>query len=311
MMERDANIFVAGHNGMVGSAIVNRLEADGYTNIITAPRDEVNLIVQESVWEFFRYNPIDYVFLAAAKVGGIQANMEFPSEFLVRNLQIQNNIFEECNRHDVKKLCFIGSSCIYPRLCPQPMKEEYLMTGPLEPTNEGYSLAKICGIKMAEYYHRDQGLNVVCPIPCNLYGLRDHFDPRKSHVMAALVKKFVDSDRHGEKSVTLWGSGKARREFLNVWDAARAFVILMNNFDSPEPINVGSGYDLSIEALALMIMDRVCEDYDIDIIWDTSMPDGMPRKCLDVSKIKKMGFAPEIGMSVGIDNMIDQYLRLK
>jgi GDP-L-fucose synthase len=306
MMEKDACIYVAGHTGMVGSAIVNRLTCDGYTNILTSPRSKTNLVVQERVWDLFHENEIEYVFMAAALVGGIKNNMKYPVEFILYNLQMQNHIFEECNRYNIKKLCFIGSSCMYPKDCPQPMKEEYLMTGPLEPTNEGYALAKLCGLKMAEYYHKEYGMNVVCPIPCNLYGSGDHFDPDKSHVMSALVKKFVDADRSGAKLLVLWGSGAARREFLNVWDAARAIVMLMNDFDSPEPINVGSGTDISILELALFVMDRVC-DYDINIAWDTSMPDGMLRKCLDISKIKRMGFEPQIGLDVGVDNMIREY----
>jgi GDP-L-fucose synthase len=310
MMEKDACIYVAGHTGMVGSAIVRRLTADGYTNILTATRKEVELVLQDTVYEFFNENKIDYVFMAAARVGGIRANMNHPVEFLVNNLDIQNNIFDECETRHVKKICFIGSSCMYPRECPQPMKEEYLMTGPLEPTNEGYALAKICGLKLAQYYRRQVGMKTICPIPCNLYGRGDHFDPENSHVMAALVKKFVDADANGEKSVTLWGSGQARREFLNVDDAARAMVFLMNEYDSPEPINLGSGYDLTIGALALCIMDRVCKDYDIDIIWDASMPDGMPRKCLDITKITAMGFKPWIDLYTGIDNMINQYREL-
>ena len=310
-MEKDDRIFVAGSRGMVGSAIVNELKYHGYTDIITPNREDVNLLYQAQVGKFFSDNNIDYVFLAAARVGGIEANMRNPADFLYENLQIQNNVIESAMCFGVKKMCMLGSSCMYPVDCKQPMKEEYLGTGPLEPTNKSYALAKLVGLHLAQSYRTEHKFNVIYPIPCNLYGKNDHYNPLKSHVMAALVKKFVDEDRNdspiSNKVVTLWGTGKARREFLNVSDAARAFVVLMNCYDSPEPINVGSGFDMSIQALALMIMDRVCKDYDIDIIWDTTKPDGMSRKLLDVSKIQNLGFSPKIGLDIGIEQMIQQY----
>ena len=309
MMEKDSRIYVAGHTGMVGSAIVRQLTAGGWSNILTATRNEIDLISQDDVYRLFRDHHIDYVFMAAAKVGGIRANMNKPVEFLLNNLDIQNNIFDECETRHVKKICFVGSSCMYPRDCPQPMKEEYLMTGPLEPTNEGYALAKICGIKMADYYRKEYGMNTICPIPCNLYGTNDHFDPENSHVMSALIKKFVDAVDNDSKEVVVWGTGEARREFLHVDDAAKAMVMLMNTYDSPEPINVGSGYDITISKLAGLIANIV--GYTGDIVFDTSMPDGMPRKLLDISKIQAMGFEPSISPAQGMVQMKQQYRSLK
>jgi GDP-L-fucose synthase len=308
-MEKQDTIYVAGHRGMVGSAIFRALEARKFENIITASRTDLDLRNPSEVQSFIAKNKPEYVFLAAAKVGGIQANITFPADFLYDNLMIQNNVIHACHLNNVKKVLFLGSSCIYPKECPQPMREEYLMTGPLEPTNEGYALAKIAGLKMAEYYHQQYRLHTVCPMPCNLYGPNDSFDPRNSHVISALVKKFVDARESGEKKVEVWGSGLARREFMHVDDAARACLFLMENWDSPGIVNVGPGTDISIKDLAEMIAGLV--GFTGDINWNTTMPDGMMRKCLDVSKMKKLGFKPEITLEAGLRQVINDYQGLK
>lgn len=308
-MEKQDCIYVAGHRGMVGSAILRALEEKKFENLVTASRAEIDLRNTSEVQNFIAKNKPDYVFLAAAKVGGIQANRTFPADFLYDNLMIQNNVIHSCHLNDVHKVLFLGSSCIYPRECPQPMKEEYLLTGPLEPTNEGYALAKIAGLKMAEYYHRQYGLNCVCPMPCNLYGTNDSFDPKNSHVISALVKKFVDARDQGESEVEIWGSGSARREFMHVDDAARACLFLMEKWDSPEIVNVGPGTDISIKDLAGMIAGMV--DFTGELKWNTAMPDGMMRKCLDVSKMKALGFKPEITLEIGLRQVINEYQNFK
>jgi len=249
------------------------------------------------------------VIMAAAKVGGINANRQSPAEFLYDNLMIQCNLIHQSYRSQVRQLVFLGSSCIYPRECPQPMREEYLLTGSLEPTNEGYALAKIAGLKMAQYYQRQYGLPCLCPMPCNLYGPKDSFDPNHSHVLTALVKKFVDAVDERKMEVTLWGTGIARREFLHVDDLAKAVLFLMKEWPSPEIINVGSGRDLSIRELAEIIAEKT--HYAGAINWNNSMPDGMLRKCLDVSKIQALGFNPEIDLSDGINQIISEYRSYK
>lgn len=309
MMEKDSLIYVAGHRGMVGSAIVNQLRLSGYNNILTATSSDLDLRNQNSVSDFFKNHDIDIVFLAAAKVGGIKANITHPADFLFDNLMMQNNIFECCRINKIKKLIFLGSSCVYPKDCPQPMKEEYLMTGPLEPTNEGYALAKIAGLRMAQYYKEQYGLNSICPMPCNLYGPNDHFDPENSHVLSALVMKFVNAVEEDKDRVILWGSGIARREFLNVRDLASALLFLIERWDTPEIINVGCGYDLSIKELAIRIAKKV--NYCGDISWDTTMPDGMLRKCLDITKLTNLGFKPQITLDEGITGMINDYKKIK
>ncbi len=294
---------------MVGSSIISQLKKSGYNNIITATSNELDLKDRGAVDNFFRSNSIEYVFLAAAKVGGIKANISHPAEFLYDNLMIQNNIFECCRKYGIKKLLFLGSSCIYPKDCPQPMKEEYLMTGPLEPTNEGYALAKIAGLKMALYYNQQYGLNTICPMPCNLYGANDHFDPENSHVLSALVKKFVDAVEDDTKKVVLWGSGIARREFLNVEDLSVALLFLMEKWNHPEIINVGWGDDISIRDLATLVAKKT--GYHGQIEWDTTMPDGMLRKCMDISKITALGFTPKITLDEGIIRMISDYKQIR
>lgn len=308
-LDRESKIYVAGHRGMVGSTILRLLEGEGYENIITATSKEVNLRDSYKVEEFFEKNEPEYIFLAAAKVGGIRANSKYPANFIYDNLMIQNNIIHNSYQFKVKKLLFLGSSCIYPKECPQPMKEEYLMTGPLEPTNEAYAIAKIAGLKMAQYYYQQYGLQTICPMPCNLYGANDSFDPENSHVLSALVKKFVDAVDEDRKEITLWGTGIARREFLHVEDAAKACLYLMKTWNFPEIINVGSGEDISIKDLSKQIAQKV--GYNGKIKWDTSMPDGMLKKCLDISKIKSLGFQPSISLDKGIDLQIKGYRCLK
>lgn len=302
------NIYIAGHKGMVGSAIVRALQKRGFTNLIIATRQELDLLDTAGVDGFFQVKRPDYVFLAAAKVGGIKANLTYPVEFLMENLIIQNNIISCCHKYQVKKLIFLGSSCIYPARCPQPMKEEYLLTGPLEPTNEGYALAKIAGLRLAHYYHKEYGLDCLCPMPCNLYGHNDNFDPDNSHVLSALVKKFVDAVDNNEKNVILWGTGDARREFLHVDDLAEALLFLVDHWHQPEIINVGSGSDISIKELAELMARKT--GYTGSISWDTSMPDGMMRKCLDISLLQTLGYQSQIPLEVGIVQVIKEYKAL-
>ena len=308
-MEKDARIYLAGHGGMVGSAIHRRLLADGYSNIVTRTSGEMDLRDPHPVGVFLSAEKPDYVFLAAARVGGILANMASPGGFLYDNLMIQSNVIHHSFLAGVKKICFLGSSCIYPRECPQPMREEYLMSGKLEPTNEGYALAKIAGIKMIEGYHRQYGLNGICPNPCNLYGTNDSFDPGHAHVLSSLVAKFVDAVDEGRDEVTVWGTGSARREFLHVDDLAEAVLFLMRKWERPEIVNVGSGFDVSIRELAGMIA-RIA-GFGGRLSWDASKPDGMPRKCLDVSKITELGFRPKIGLEEGIARTVLEYRELK
>ena len=308
-MRKDASIYVAGHRGMVGSSIVRALRREGFSNILTAYKDKFDLRNPKKVARLFnRYRPL-YVFIAAAKVGGIQANRQFPADFIYDNLMIQSNLIHQAYLSGVDKLLFLGSSCVYPRESPQPMREDYILTGPLEPTNRAYALAKIAGIEMAQSYQRQYGLNCVCPMPCNLYGPNDSFDPQQSHVLSALVKKFVDAVDEGKDKVVLWGSGVARREFLHVDDLADALLFLMSEWDSPEIINVGSGTDISIRELAASVARKA--NFSGKIIWDTTMPDGMMQKCLDVSKMTGLGFHPKIQLDEGIDLVIDEYRSLK
>lgn len=308
-MDKTSRIFLAGHKGMVGSALMRALRADGFNDILTAAKGDLDLRDSRSVDSFFERERPRYVLLAAAKVGGIEANRQSPADFIYDNLMIQTNVIHQSHRHEVEKLLFMGTSCIYPRECPQPMREEYLLTGTLEPTNEAYAVAKIAGLKMARYYYEQHGLRSVCPMPCNLYGPGDSFDPTNSHVLSALVKRFVDAADEGKPEVICWGSGIARREFLHVDDLARASLFLMQTRDSPDIINVGSGEDIAIKTLAEMIADKV--GYRGKIVWDTNMPDGMPRKCLDVSKMQALGFRPSVTLEDGIDGVISEYSSIK
>lgn len=306
-MNPSDRIFVAGHQGMVGSALLRSLKARGYHFLLTPPRSRVDLRDSHQVEKWFTEQRPDYVFLAAARVGGIQANRQYPAEFIYDNLMIQNNVIDQAYRSGVKKLLFLGSSCVYPRECPQPIKEEYLLTGPLEPTNEAYALAKIAGLKMAQYYHRQYGFQSVCPMPCNLYGDNDSFDPLQSHVFSALIRKFVNAVDTAKDEVVLWGSGSARREFLHVRDLSEAVLLLMEHWHSPDIINVGSGFDVTIRELAEQIAEAT--GYRGRVVWDCSIPDGMPRKCLDISRISQLGFRPSISLTEGIRLMIAEYRR--
>lgn len=302
-------IFLTGHNGMVGSSILRLLLGLNFQNIITKSKSELDLTDQLSVKTFFTETKPDYVILAAAKVGGIQANIKNPATFLLENLQIQNNIIEASLINNVKKILFLGSSCIYPKDCPQPMKEEYLLSGKLEPTNEGYALAKITGLKLLEGLRKQYGFNSISLMPCNLYGPGDSFDLEHSHVLSALVKKFVDAYDDGIAKITLWGTGEARREFMHVDDIANATKFMIDNYNEPDFINIGNGTDISIKELAILIADMV--SYRGNILWDTSKPNGMMKKCLDVSKMKTLGFYPKITLEEGISQMIDIYKKTK
>ena len=309
MINKKTRIYVAGRNGMVGFAIARLLRKCGFDNLILRSRKELDLRVFLAVEKFFETETPDVVILAAARVGGIQANIDHPAEFLYENLAIQNNVIHQSYLSGVKKICFLGSSCIYPKECPQPMKEEYLLTGPLETTNEGYALAKIAGVKMIEFYRKQYGFCGISVMPCNLYGTNDSFDPLHSHVLSALVKKFVDAVDNKAQSVTMWGTGTARREFMHVDDAAEAILFLMEYYDSPQLINIGWGEDISIKELALLIAQKV--GFEGELIWDTTKPDGMLRKCMDVSRIKTLGYAPKITLEKGIQKTIEEYREFK
>lgn len=307
-MKLNNRIYVAGHNGMVGSAVVRLLQKNGYQNLLLKSRSEFNLLDSAAVKRFFDSDKPDVVVLAAARVGGIKANIEHSAEFLYENLVIQNNIIHQAYLNGVKKLCFLGSSCIYPKECIQPMKEEYLFHGPLEPTNEGYAVAKIAGLKMVELYRRQYGMQAVSLMPCNLYGTNDSFDPEHSHVLSALVKKMVDAARVQAPNVSIWGTGQARREFMHVDDAALAILYFLDHLIEAPFINVGWGVDISIRELAEKIARF--SGYEGDLLWDSSKPDGMMRKCMDVSKMKRSGFIPQITLDDGIKMMIEEYRQL-
>ncbi len=309
MVSKNSKIYIAGHRGMVGSAILRVLQEGGFTNLIYASRNELDLTNQQAVKTFFEREQPEIVILAAAKVGGIQANIDNPATFLIDNLQIQNNVISASLQFNIKKFVFLGSSCIYPRESPQPMKEEYLLTGKLEPTNEGYAIAKIAGIKLLEAMYKQYRFNSISLMPCNLSGPNDSFDLKHSHVLSALVKKFSDAKSNNDDSITLWGSGIARREFMHVDDLAKAVLYMTLNYNDPQFINIGSGYDLSIKELAEMIALQT--GFNGEILWDTSKPDGMLRKCMDVSRMKELGFGPTISLEAGIKEMIHIYNNIK
>lgn len=297
-LEKSAKIYVAGHNGMVGSAIVRKLVQEGYQNIIKKSSKELDLRDQVAVAAFFSIEKPDYVFLAAAKVGGIIANNTYRAEFLYDNLQIQNNVIHQSYLNGVKKLMFLGSSCIYPKLAPQPLKEEYLLTGLLEETNEPYAIAKITGIKMCDAYRAQYGCNFISVMPTNLYGLNDNYHPQNSHVLPALIRKFHEAKINKAENVTIWGSGKPLREFLYADDLADACFYLMQSYDEANLINIGTGQDLSIKDLALMIQQIV--GFEGDLVFDTTKPDGTMRKLMDVSKLHSRGWSHKIDLADGI-----------
>ena len=305
-MDKTAKIFVAGHRGMVGSAIVRELQNQGYKNIVTKTRLELDLIDQKAVRDFFAQEKPEYVFLSAAKVGGIEANRTQQGAFTYENLQIQNNIIHNSYLNDVKRLVFLGSSCIYPRMAPQPIKEEYLLTGALEPTNYGYAIAKIAGVKMCEAYRDQYGCDFIALMPTNLYGINDNFDLNGSHVLPALLRKFHEAKIAEKPVVEVWGSGTPMREFLYVDDLAKACVFVMNNKKVAGLTNIGTGADVTIAELAKLIKKII--GYNGEIKFDATKPDGTPRKCMDVSKINSLGWRAEISLEEGIAKVYEWYL---
>jgi GDP-L-fucose synthase len=304
-MEKNAKIYVAGHRGMVGSALVRRLQQDGYTNIITRTSAELDLRNQQAVAEFFATEKPEYVFLAAAKVGGIVANNTYRADFIYENLMIEANVIHESYVNEVTKLMFLGSSCIYPKMAPQPLKEDYLLTGLLEETNEPYAVAKITGIKMCDAYRAQYGCNFISVMPTNLYGPNDNYDLNNSHVLPALIRKFHEAKQKGDPTVTIWGSGKPLREFLHADDLADACVYLMENYNEPGLVNIGVGDDISIKDLALLVKKIV--GYEGEIVHDTSRPDGTPRKLMDVSKLHGFGWHHTIELEDGIKGVYEEF----
>lgn len=305
-MDSQAKIYVAGHNGLVGGAIVRTLREKGFANLVLRTSRELDLRQQQAVDQFFAQEKPEYVFLAAAKVGGIQANNTYRAEFLYDNLMIEANVIHSAHRHSVKKLLFLGSSCIYPKLCPQPMREDYLLTGFLEPTNEPYAISKIAGLKLCENYHRQYGVNFISAMPTNLYGINDNFDLANSHVLPALLRKFHEAKVAQSPSVTVWGTGEALREFLYVDDLADALIFLMQNYNDSEFINVGTGEEISIKGLAHTIQAIV--GYEGEIVFDPSKPDGTPRKLLDVSRLESLGWQAQVNLKEGIEKTYAWYL---
>jgi len=308
-MEKNSKIFVAGHNGLVGSAIIRKLKSEGYANLIVRSKAELDLRDQLAVKNFFSIEMPDYVFLAAAKVGGINWNWTNPGEFIYDNLQIQTNVIDSAYRNGCKKLLFLGSACIYPKIVPQPIKEEYLLTAPLEPTNEGYALAKITGLRMCEYYRRQYGFNAISLMPANLYGPNDNFIQEHGHVIPGIITKLYNAMQNGEKSVECWGDGTPTREFLYVDDLADACLWTMQNYDKAEFINVGSDEELTIKDLAEKLKDAM--GFQGDIIWNTDKPNGTPRRKMDNSKLKALGWSANVTFDEGLKLTIDWYKKQK
>jgi GDP-L-fucose synthase len=311
-MNLQSKIYIAGHRGMAGSAIKRNLESRGYYNLLTRTRSELDLTNQQAVNNFFETQGPEYVFLAAAKVGGILANSTYPAEFIYENIMIEANVIHAAYTTGVKKLLFLGSSCIYPRLAPQPLKEEYLLTGELEVTNEAYAVAKIAGIRMCKHYNQQYGTNFISVMPTNLYGPNDNYDLETSHVMAALIRKFHEAKVNREPQVIVWGTGTPRREFLHVDDMADACVYLMENYDAPdigEFVNIGLGDDVTIRELAELIGDIL--GYSGEILYDTTKPDGTPQKLLDVSRLRELGWSARISLRDGIKQAYDWYASKK
>lgn len=307
MMEKKSKIYVAGHRGMVGSAILRKLEKQGFQNLLVRTSAELDLRDSYAVRDFFKQEKPELVFLAAAKVGGIMANNTYKADFLYENLMIQNNVIYNAHINDIRKLLFLGSSCIYPKMAPQPLKEEYLLTGTLEPTNEPYAIAKIAGIKMCDSYRSQYNRNFISAMPTNLYGPNDNYDLNTSHVLPAMIRKFHEAKLDGNRDVTLWGSGTPLREFLHVDDLAEACVFMMEHYNDYGQVNIGVGQDLSIRELAALIQKIV--GHQGNIIWDTTKPDGTPRKLMDVSKINAMGWKARISLEAGIKQVYsDKFL---
>lgn len=308
-MINHTKIYIAGHRGLVGSAIKREFERKGYTNIVFKTHSELDLTDSKAVAEFFEKEKPDWVVQAAAKVGGIHGNNTYPVEFMLENLKIQNNIIENAYKNGVKKLLFLGSSCIYPRLTPQPMKEEYLLSDYLEKTNEGYALAKICGIKLCSYYNREYGTNYMSVMPCNLYGIGDNYHPENAHVIPMLIRRFHEAKEQGLKEVTVWGTGTPRREFLFADDLAEAVVFLMENKDAKdvgEFINIGSGYDMTIAEIAQLVKETV--GFEGELVYDKTKPDGTPLKLMDVSRINKLGWKAKTELKDGLKIVYKDFL---
>lgn len=304
-MNKEDKIYIAGHNGMVGSALERKLRAGGFNNIVARSSNELDLRNQQSVNDFFAQEKPQYVFLAAAKVGGIYSNNTYRAEFLYDNLMIEANVINAAHIQGVRKLCFLGSSCIYPKLAPQPLKEEYLLTGPLEPTNEPYAVAKIAGIKMCESYRDQYGSNFISVMPTNLYGPNDNYHPENSHVLPALIRKFHEAKKNNSAGVAVWGTGSPKREFLHTDDFAEACILLMQRYDGKEFVNIGSGEDISIKELAYLI--KKITGYEGQVTFDPTKPDGTPRKLMDISKLAAFGWKPKINLEEGIASVYDEY----
>jgi GDP-L-fucose synthase len=307
VMDKLSKIYVAGHRGMVGSAIYRKLLSEGYTNIITRTSKELDLRDQAAVHSFFEKEKPEYVFLAAAKVGGIMANNTYRADFLYENLQLQNNVIHAAYVHGVKKLMFLGSSCIYPKMAPQPLREDSLLTGTLEPTNEPYAIAKIAGIKMCEAYRDQYGCNFISVMPTNLYGINDNYHPQNSHVLPALIRRFHEAKLNNAAVVEIWGSGSPLREFMFSDDLADACYFLMKSYDEKEFVNIGTGKDLSIKELALLIKRII--GYEGELVFDATKPDGTPRKLMDVSKLHSLGWKHKIELAKGIELAYEDYLK--
>jgi len=303
-MNKQDKIYIAGHRGMVGSAILRALEAQGYNNFVLRTSAELDLRNQQAVTDFFAAEKPDYVFLAAAKVGGIVANNTYRGDFIYENLMIQNNVIHQAHVNKVKKLMFLGSSCIYPKMAPQPLKEEYLLTGLLEPTNEPYAIAKIAGIKMCDGYRAQFGCDFISVMPTNLYGPNDNYDLKNSHVLPAMLRKFIMAKRNNDASVTIWGTGSPKREFLHADDLAAACLFLMKNYSDAGLVNIGIGEDISILDLAILVKKVV--GFEGDILTDTSKPDGTPRKLMDVSKLSNLGWKAQITLEEGIQKVYNE-----
>lgn len=306
-LKRNARVYVAGHRGLVGSAIWRKLQDAGFTHLLGRSRAELDLLDVSQVKDFYTRERPEYVFVAAAKVGGIMANSRQPVAFLYENLLIQNHLIHGAFESGVKKLLFLGSSCIYPKLAPQPLKEEYLLSGPLEPTNQWYAIAKIAGIKLCQAFRQQHGSDFICAMPTNLYGPNDNYDPETSHVLPALIRKFHDAKSARAPSVTCWGTGSPLREFLHADDLARACLFLMENFSDEQIINVGCGSELSVKELAEMVKSTV--GYKGEIVWDKSRPDGTPRKLMDSSRIFALGWRPQINLAAGIRSAYEEFLK--
>jgi GDP-L-fucose synthase len=307
-MDKSSKIYVAGHRGLAGSAILRKLKKEGFDNLLLRTSSELDLRNQQAVKDFFEKEKPEFVFLAAAKVGGINANNTYPADFLYDNLCIQNNVIHQSYKNGVKKLLFLGSSCIYPKNSQQPIKEDYLLSGYLEPTNDAYAIAKIAGIKLCQSYHKQYGCNFISAMPTNLYGPGDNYDLKNSHVLPALLRKFYEAQQKNEPTVTVWGTGKPRREFLHVDDLAEACYFLMQHYDEPGIVNVGVGKDMSIGEMANMIKN--ISGYKGEIVFDTSMPDGTFQKLLDVSKLNALGWQPKISFEAGLKRTYEEYSQL-